>query len=156
MQVSIWKHFWCAWYFLLLLLLFQWQNALFSNGVRELFAVQYLQVLLSVLIRVYFRLTVGNTRVQACCFWSYSLEPVLFLISLGGLSPWDMCVRTKDCTNKLLYQTQLSQPPWEEQYMASQQLDFKYKCLKWMLCLEETPLEAFELMASSLEGEGHQ
>lgn len=52
------------------------------------------------------------------------MHPVLFLISMGGLSPGDMVVQTKACTNKPLCEAQLSQLLHQEQYMSSQQSEF--------------------------------
>lgn len=95
---------------------------LFSNSVRTCWLCSA-PLLPCVLLRVNFRLIAANTRVQTCCLGGYSLDSLLFLISMGGLSPWDRVVQTKGCTNKLLYKAQLSQLLHPEQYMSSQQSD---------------------------------
>lgn len=57
------------------------------------------------------------------------MDSLLFLISMGGLSPWDRVVQTKGCTNKLLYKAQLSQLLRPGQYMSSQQSDLLTEAL---------------------------
>lgn len=69
--------------------------------------------------------TAADTRVQTCCLSGCSLDmEILFLISMGGLSPWAVFVQTQGCANKLLYKAQLSQLLHQGQYMSSQQSEF--------------------------------